>query len=199
MWTDFSGDGPDEEYLRRMSPPENEIPVAVPLTVLMARTGNVAVALLGLRVHTTGISFDLTVRVRPEAASAYDLDGLLWAHRRDRAPFLLGVELADGRRASNLHEGEGDGGVVFTQSSSSGGPTAVDQTWWLSPLPPQGPLRFVVRCTELGIEETATEVDAATIARAAGQVVTLWPWSPPPRYEPTSEPPDLPPDSWFAR
>jgi hypothetical protein len=78
MWTRSGGDGPDEERYRRMSAPDNELPVALPLNTVLARTGDVAVALLGLQVHTTGLAFDLAVRVRPAAASRMRLDGLFW-------------------------------------------------------------------------------------------------------------------------
>jgi hypothetical protein len=209
MWTTSTGGAPDEEWIRRMSAPDNEIPVAVPLNTVLARTEDVAVALLGLRVHTTGLAFDLAARVRPEAAGRVQLDDVLWGHRPGAGQtFLFGVEFADGRRASTAVPGGGvpvpglasGGDVVFSQGGGSGGPTSVDQSWWLAPLPPEGPLRFVVRCEALGIAETSVELDGAVIRRAADRVTELWPWAPTPEEEPPVQPlPDLPPDSWFAR
>ncbi len=199
MWSALGGDGPDEEFYRRTSPPENELPVAVPLDAVLARTGDVAVALLGLQVYSTGLSFTLVARIRPGAADRTDLDGLLWGHHRGRSGLLLGVELADGRRATNL-DGPGADELVFTQGAGSGGPTSADQQWWLNPLPPDGPLGFVVRCDPLGIAESRVELDGAAIRRAAEDVVVLWPWEPPAQPDrPVPEPPDVPPDSWFAR
>ncbi len=91
-------------------------------------------------------------------------------------------------------------GVLLHSRGGGGGETSIDQKWWLSPLPPEGPLRVVVRCPELGIGETSVELDGTAIRRAAEQVVELWPWSrqelAPPEPPP---PPDLPDDSWFAR
>ena len=76
---------------------------------------------------------------------------------------------------------------------------SVEQSWWLSPLPSDGPLRVVVRCPELGIEESATELDASAMRRAADDVVTLWSWERPLDERPVEPPPpDVPPDSWFA-
>jgi hypothetical protein len=81
----------------------------------------------------------------------------------------------------------------------SGGMRTVEQGWWLTPVPPAGSLRFVVRCPTVGIEETVVEVDATPLQRAVHDVVELWPWTPPPNPAPPEPPaPDLPPDSWFA-
>jgi hypothetical protein len=210
MWASYgsSEDGPDEQFFRRMSAPENEIPVAVAVNTVLARTGDVAVALQRLSVYTTGVSFDLVVRLRPDAAQAagHDLNELVWGHgpAPARGGFLLGVEFADGRRASNLagRPGPTPGDeIVFTQGGGSGGMASVEQSWWLNPLPPAGPLRFVVRCPGLGIEERSVVLDGAAIQAASRDVVVLWPWAPPPEsapFEPPA-PPDLPDDSWFSR
>ena len=203
MWTALHGDGPDEGFFRRISAPENEIPVALPLNTLLARTGDVAIALVGLQVHMTGLSFGLVVRMRPGAVPPRRLDGLFFSPPPTRVRFLLGVELADGRRVTNLEEHwrpGPDDDLVLNQGGGSGGDTAVDQSWWLSPLPPDGPVHVVVRCDDLGIPETRTELDGTAIWRAAGQVVELWPWFPPTHREPPPPPPpDVPGDSWFAR
>jgi hypothetical protein len=209
MWASYGTpeDGPDEEFFRRMSAPENEIPVAVPLNTVLARTDDVAVALQRLSVYTTGVSFDLVVRLRPDAARAggRDLNEMLWGHgpAPDQGRFLMGVEFADGRRASNVSGRHGPvpgDEIVFTQGGGSGGMASVEQSWWLYPLPPQGPLRFVLRCPELGIDETSVVLDGAAIRAAADAVVVLWPWTPPPGSGPPEPPapPDLPADSWFA-
>ncbi len=202
MWTAMGdGDGPDEDYLRRAQAPENEIPAALPTTVVLARTDDAAVALFGVQVYTTGLSFTLVVRVRPSSplGSGYALNELIWDHRPGGGRFLLGVELSDGRRASSRPAPRRDGDLVFHPASGSGGEASVEQTWWLSPLPPDGPLHFVVRCPDLGLGETKTELDGSAVRRAAEDVVTLWPWEPPPEHRPSKPPPpDVPPDSWFA-
>jgi hypothetical protein len=203
MWTSTHPHGePDDDVQRRMQAPENEVPVALPQNLLLARTDDVAVALIGLQVYTTGVAFELTVRMRPSARQRFPhtLDELVWRHGPDGSRFLLGVEFADGRRASSLPGVDG-GDVVFHPGGGSGGVATVEQSWWLSPLPPEGPLRVVVRCAELGIPEASVVLDGTAIRRAADDVMTLWPWERPPEYggsEPPP-PPDLPDDSWFAR
>jgi len=110
MWSSggWSGDEPDPEFFRRLSPPENEIPVAVPLNAVLGRTEDAAIALTGLQVYTTGVSFDLAVRVRS------------WPDD-------------DHRGLSEL---------VFHPAGGGGGQLSVDQSPWLSPVPPEGSVRF---------------------------------------------------------
>ncbi|WP_346621010.1 hypothetical protein [Blastococcus montanus] len=197
MWTEH---GPDDLH-RRMIAPTNEIPVALPVNALLARTDDAAVALVGLHVYSTGLSFDLVVRVRGGVHPRDRLHDLMWSHGPGPGRFLLGVQFADGRRASTIGSPDKlDDGIVLNQGSGSGGELEVDQNWWLHPLPPEGPMRIVVRCAELGIEETVTELDGSSIRRAAGDVVELWPWTPPEPAREEREPrgPDVPPDSWFA-
>ena len=199
------GGGPDPEWFRRMMPPENEVPVALPMNTVLARTGDIALALLGLQVYSTGLSFDLTVRVRPAGAGRLPVREAMWGHRHPFAPepggFLLGVELADGRRVSSMEGRDPGAEIVFAERQSSWSDTGGEQSWWLNPLPPEGPLRFVVRCAEMGIAETAVELDGSAARAAASGVVTLWPWEPPSFDVPPDPPPppDLPSDSWFAR
>jgi hypothetical protein len=200
MWTaGGSGDGSDDEFHRRMSPPENEIPVAVPLNRMLARAEDAAVALVGTQVYTTGVAFTLVLRVRRGTVPTEELHQLLWGRGSGAPALLVGLELADGRRVDNIPGHRPMEDLVFTQGGGSGDELSVDQTWWLNPLPPEGMLRFVVRCTPLGLEETVTEIDTSAIRSAAERVEVLWPWTPPDYGErPQPPPPDLPPDSWFA-
>jgi hypothetical protein len=199
MWSAY-GDGPDEDAIRRMSAPENELPAVLPVSVLLARTDDLAVGLVGLQVYSTGLAFDVVVRVRPSAADRLgaSLQEVFWDHppHRRGGRFLIGIDLGDGRRVTNLRS---DADVAFHQGGGGGGDTSVDQGWWLSPLPPDGPLRIVVRCDELGLPETATELDGTAIRAAASDVVVLWPWEPRSEFRapPPPPPPNLPPDSWF--
>src|SRR6478672_8432923 len=147
MWSTGFGshEPPDEEFFRRMSRPDNEIPVALPLNALLTRTDDVAVALVGLQVYTTGLAFQLAVRTRRWS----DRDGrglheMVFGHGRGAGGVLLGLEFADGRRVSNIHGfGPPDGsGIVFHPGGGGGDDRSVDQEWWLSPLPPEGNVRL---------------------------------------------------------
>jgi hypothetical protein len=202
MWTrsvDEPGDEPDPEFFLRIGPPQNEIPVVLPLTEVLARTPDAAVALTRMAVFSTGALFDLVVRVRPGVFPRADVGDLLWRRGGGPAQMLIGLELADGTRLDNNRRQGPTDAVVFMQQGGSGSEDSVDQGWWLHPLPPPGPLRFVVRCPDLGIEETSTEFDGAAVRRAAEGVTELWPWTPPrPAADERGLPPEVPGDSWFA-
>jgi hypothetical protein len=200
--TSYGPGAPDPEFLRRMSSPENEIPVPVPLTAVLFRSEDLALALLGLQVYSTGLTFDLALRARASAALAWrPLSEVLWGRGADGPTLLLGLELGDGRRITSTRAPFPDppspDGVVFHHAGGSGGELAADQSWWLSPLPPDGPLRVVARCDALGIDDTSADVDGGLIRRAAEQVVVLWPWAEVPEPAPPPEP-AVPGDSWFA-
>ena len=200
MWSAAFGDG-DPDLERRMSRPENELPTALTVNRLLGRTPDTAVALVGMQAYTTGVAFLLAARSRNagDPAGGNELGELFWGHRVGGSRFLFGVQFADGRRASNARFGERDGDLIFHSGAGSGGSASVDQEWWLSPLPPEGPLLVVVRCPEIGLEETVTELDGAAIRRAGEAATVLWPWQPSvePSFEPPP-PPDLPAGSWFA-
>lgn len=200
MWTTSLSQGePDEEFYRRVSAPENEIPVPLALNLLLARRDDAAVVLTGAQVYSTGLSFELVVRIRRGAPSQVDLGQLFFSRSSGPPGMLVGMELADGRRVDNLGRGAPDHDVWFTQNGGSGGERSVEQSWWLSPLPPEGPVRVIVSCPALGIGESAAVLDGATIRRARDDVLTLWPWTSPHRGEPEPPPsPDLPDGSWFA-
>ena len=206
MWTHSGPEGGPEDAPEaaavRYRPPENELPVALPVNLVLARTGDVVVALTRLQVHSAGLSFDLVVKLRPSSGIARDgrLNELLWHGRGGGASFLLGVGFADGRRATNVPRHGGEGDVVLVSGGGSGGMSSVEQAWWLHPLPPEGSLIVAVRCDDLGIEETLTELDGTAVRRAAERVETLWPWEPPPEETLHREPPPrpVPANSWFA-
>ncbi len=203
MWPVASSDDPEED-MRRWIAPENELPVAVPVNVVLARTDDVAVALTRVQVYTSGVSFELVVRVRPSVVESLgrSLNELFWQHGPGSGQrFLLGIEFSDGRRAATLAGVARDDEIVFHSGGGGGGDTAIDQSWWLNPVPPDGPVRLIARCPDLGIAETAVELDGTALRRTMDDVVTLWPWEPPrerQRDQPMP-PPDLPADSWFAR
>jgi hypothetical protein len=223
MWISRSGSGSGREptpeqierWHRRTSPPDNEFPAAVGTTVLLGRTEDVAIGLSHVESFSTGFQFALAVRVRqarPELATG-GLLTLIGSHHHFGldAPLenrlLLGVEYPDGRRTSTLHDPRmdgpgtavGDAQLILVQCSGEGGELSVDQRFWVTPLPPDGPVTVVIVWPGFGIEETRSTLDGAAIRAAAGRSRTLWPArSPLFPPAPAPAPPPRPDSGWFA-
>jgi hypothetical protein len=67
----------------------------------------------------------------------------------------------------------------------------------MSPLPPEGPVSFVVAWPSFGIPESRTVLDSAPILAAAGRAQLLWPPQPPMEHLEPPTPPG-PSSGWFA-
>lgn len=188
-------------------PPENEVPVPVAAHAVLARTADLAVALVGGHVYSTGVELDLVVRRRRDDAAAPDLFSLVegYGHRHgvNAAPdrLLLGVELADGSVATNAGpEPVHDDSPRLGDRGGHGGGRGVDKTLWLTPVPPDGDVVVVCACEALGIPETRAVIPAAALVGARDRVVTLWPVEPRAEaQEPARAPLRLPSGGWFER
>lgn len=125
-----------------------------------------------------------------------------WGPRPDGKQFLLGVEFADGRTATNQQQrglDVPDDQPTLRAGSGSSGNGASSAQFYLTPLPPAGPVILVVAWPAFGITETRVELDGASIRDAASQTVTLWP-DEPAAENPVMEPPKQPeyePGGWF--
>jgi hypothetical protein len=202
-----------EQWRRRMSPPDNEFPASVGLAVLLGRTDDAAVGITDVDAFSTGFQFTLAVRLRrprPQLAPG-GLSMLVSSHIHpgieipvaDR--LLLGIEYAGGRRASTLHDMrmEGPGAMagaeqlVLVQTGGGGGDQCVDQGFWVAPLPPEGPVVFVLAWPGFGIPESRRVLDGAAIRAAAASSRILWPPQPPMQPEQPPSPP-RPSTGWFA-
>lgn len=179
--------------------PRNELGVSTGLRLELARTEDLAVALIDAVAYSTGLAFTLVVVERaPSGAflgdpleSAFGHFGPGRRHAEELPPELLrfGVQFSDGRKATTL----GQGGSVFMLRTAGDeaepeGPilsprdgSADDSRWdlgfWLWPLPPPGPLALVVEWPARGIELTRHEVPAEPLLEASSRSEPLWPAS----------------------
>jgi hypothetical protein len=155
--------------------PNAQIPGIVPTqTLMLGRTGQVAVAVTGLSAYAEGFEVFVTARMRPPGAA------------RDREPrpdrgmiqrsFRLGMLLSDGHKVFGeyVHDTE-PAGPVLRAYMTGGGRHSYVSRWWAWPLPPAGPLEFVCEWSALGIPETRAVIDAQLILDAAAQSIRLWP------------------------
>jgi hypothetical protein len=166
--------------------PHNVLPGIAPLQLVIARTDETVVALAGIQAYPAGFGFTLCLRLRnlsprEEQQFPYLLDRVpVQGHPLPDELLRLGVQLADGRKATNLDRPsydpaqEPDRPVLYQHGGGGGGATW-DMEHWLWPLPPAGPFAFVCAWPGRGIAESRAEIDAGSILEAAGRAVTLWP------------------------
>ena len=149
----------------------------VALNLVLGRSDTAALWIPALTASADGFEFDLELR--------HDLDEeefgdpFFFGHRPGRRrrtseggldPELLrfGIQFSDGRKATNIDTripsrtpgvDEPPGGLVLSPRGGGGGQGRWRQDFWVSPLPPAGPLAFVCEWPVAAIPETRNEVD----------------------------------------
>lgn len=176
--------------------PSNELGAPVPLRLVLARTDQIGVAVVGMTAYTTGFSLTLAARWRSTVGEdALDPEMYMLGLRAmqrwpggELPPELLrfGVQFADGRKATTLgadtpwrlgsvEDEEEPSGPILSPSGGGGGGREWDQEYWLWPLPPPGTLTFAIEWPSKGIELSMREVDAGLIIDASKSSEVLWP------------------------
>jgi len=173
---------PEEAELARepdwVGPPRDQLAAIVPLGLRLVESDQALVVLHYARVYRQGFEAVLLAWRRPTEDDAEPRTS--W-HRRMRVlhdihseEFLrFGVEFADGRKASNLdriHSYAWDDpnppktpflrGHSFPSENGQG----LGSDYWIWPLPPAGPLKFVAEWPVFGTGEQTATIDADLIA-----------------------------------
>lgn len=173
--------------------PPREIPIPLAVSRILARGPGSALSLRRVDAYSDGCSFRLQADVRREPGTDPDrwddiLEEVRPQQRRHRdldSGLRIGVTLPDGRTASADRDwrraraaGKRPDGPTLVLNSRGGGGSSREFTMgfqlWLWPLPPSGPLTLHYQWAALGIDESATELDAALIVKAAAEVTTIW-------------------------
>jgi len=160
----------------------------VPLRLILARTDDVVVAILGAAAYPTGVELTLAIRRRTFDPYEHHLSDPFELHGRPGEPLppdrlRFGVQFADGRKATTV---DALGAFAAAPDATPEAPTLVpghgsggggvwDMELWLWPLPPEGPIAFVCEWPSEGIELTRVEIDAEPILTAAALAEPLWP------------------------
>ncbi len=167
-----------------MGPPPGWVGGWVPWHFVVMRNANVHAVLTDVQAFPTGVLFTLKAWFRPGAFGRDDgppEPPLMMSMGTAGGP-LFGVGFADGRKTA-LHQpfpgpGVEPDGPVLTLFGGGGGGAQEQMAIWLWPLPPEGPLSFVMAWPRGGIEETTITVDAAELVSAADAAEELWPGEP---------------------
>lgn len=166
------------------APPRMVFGGPVPQRLVLVHTESALVFVDHLLAFPTGLEFTTVVARRQAPDDIADPFG--WDSRHGVTPvpppeiLRLGIVFSDGEVASNLLDRpRGDGtprGPVLRSLSGYGGRGRSERRWWLWPLPPAGPVRFVVEWPAERVTETSAEVDGDQILAAAAKALVLEDW-----------------------
>ena len=169
------------------------VPGMAPLSVILARTTETAVAVTGIRAYPAGFGFTLHLRLRnldPRRRREFWPFHELGPHRGPPWPdevLRLTIEFADGRSVTNIDpRTAGSAGRDPDRPMLRGGPGSAggvdgwsfDMDYRVRPLPPSGPLAFICEWPERAIPSSRAEADGAAVREAAHLAVPLWPHAP---------------------
>jgi hypothetical protein len=156
------------------------------LTLLLARTDSVAVAIEHLVAYPMGFGLRLTIRGRQHVDLDLSQLGLpspaRTAHTGEVDPRVLrfGMRFSDGSKVTNLGQFPRSPDAeppqrVLLGGSGGGGTGGCHLDHWCWPLPPPGGLAFVAEWPHFEIELTEQLIDATLILDAAEGAIELWP------------------------
>jgi len=167
-------------------PPRGTVPGVVPVELVIARNEKVAVFVARVAAYPTGFEIELQAISRDEDD---DLDPMLFmqghfrrTRRGDEIPteiLRFGVQFADGSKATNTDGGRFDpsgppNGPVMQEQGGGGGSGSWEQSYWIWPLPPSGPLTFVCEWPAADIPLTRLELDAQAILDTSGRAQVIF-------------------------
>jgi len=169
-------------------PPSGTLPGVAPVELVLASNERAAVSIGRCSAYPTG--FEVEVRVLVRGAEAQELDPSLNGVYRlpgGRTTFetmlRFGIEFSDGRKATNVG-GRGPAGSgeppnpVLWGMGGGGGGGRWRQDFWVWPLPPAGPVRFVCEWPAAGISMTRQSIDAQVLLDAAARARSVFPTEP---------------------
>jgi hypothetical protein len=165
--------------------PEHEIGVALPIERVLATGPEFHLRLLGFVAYRVG--FKIWVASLQNGGPSPGMRARVVAgHDQDASATLLrlGVEFADGRRASTEDEFVGQAWriakppqppIALSDMTDIGGHLDGGRVGvWVWPLPPPGPLTISVEWEAIELPRTQIEIDAAPIAAAGAGSEQLW-------------------------
>ena len=165
------------------APPENVLPVVVPLDMTLARTPDLALTVQSVDVYPSGAIFHVPLLLRERVADPMQFMAWHPRHGADADDFLrLGVQYADGAKATNLgmpffprNPEERPQGPVLMPRGGGGGGRSWDVSFWLWPLPKEDPFALVVEWPVREVPLSRFELPVAVLVEAAARCEELWP------------------------
>jgi hypothetical protein len=161
--------------------------------VVLSRSETATLSIAYLDAYPQGFELEIDARTTVayddftrEGDSGPDVFGRHWpmvGERRDSLPAQLlrvGVQFADGRRATNIagHDRPVQGPVMWPLSGGGhgrAGESSFHGGYWISPLPPPGPVTVVCEWPAVGIPTVRHDVDAQGILDGAQRAEAIFP------------------------
>jgi hypothetical protein len=182
---------PPPEPVRSQTPAwmrsDEVLPGAVPGEMLLVRTDRAAVAFGSVRAYPNGFEFTLHVRTRDAdefgPGDPFEQRRRWLGQQDDEGHLRLGLLYADGRRGTTTGSSWPDGDIdddqlILIPDGGGGSSHSWDSDFWAHPLPPDGPVTFVISWPRYGVAETRAEFDGAAIRAGAERAESLWPEEP---------------------
>lgn len=156
----------------------------VPARLILVHTPSALLVVDRLLAFPSGLEFTTVAARRPGPLDM--ADPFFWDPLHRDTPVAppdcvrFAIVFPDGQIASNLldrHRGEEPpSGPVVGSFSGQGHRGHWERRWWLWPLPPAGPVRFVVEWPSEGVPETSAVVEADQLHAAAADALVLGDW-----------------------
>jgi hypothetical protein len=177
-----------------LGPPDDELGVAIPQGIVLARSERGAIGLSHAIAHRSGVLFEFLAHVRDltqtQANMLFHEQHMLDEQELPDGLLRLGMELPGGARISNLGGWRAQGKAMSTDeepegpllfpASGGGGMSGSDHVvmhpaYWLWPLPEPGPLLISCEWPVAEIPLATIEIDAGALVAAAANSRSLLP------------------------
>lgn len=189
---------PDESEQERQpswQAPEDELPVLLAVSETLAANDHLALGLFGVAVYSDGVEFRIEGRLRRNGMPAREWSDLcadFVGHSPMGGPMpsagrlRFGLVLGDGEKvltewfpfsggSDPSHEPRGHTLARNSSGASGGGQTfSSSERLWLNPLPPEGPIEFVMQWPALGVEERSVVLDGSAMRALVPRVQRFW-------------------------
>ncbi len=173
---------PEPRRVRWRGDVDDTAGVSVPLSSILVCNEEVAVVVSGLLAYPSGFVFSLTSISRLEPAPrplGFHHPGARGRGELTGGELRFGIGFADGSKVVSYRSPS-----IPTDKSTArslrprgggGGGRRWSQEFWCEPLPPDGPMTFVMEWRDFGVSETSMDVDGGLISEAGSGAVPLWP------------------------
>ena len=178
----FEGRGdprPHRWYWRRTDPaagsPDDESGILLPVHLRLLAAPSASIVLGGVTAYSTGLEFMLTISYDPELL---DPQGGCHHYYQGGNPdwcLRIGMQFSDGTRTTSLDhlllpEQREQAPATLTRTWSGG----QRERWWVNPLPPSGPILFVLEWPAAARERITAQLDGDAIREAASHSIRFW-------------------------